>query len=183
MIVDVSRSSVVHLTADADLVPGTQRGLATLWPYTQSWRRLWRSTDPRCVDPINIVVLRAEPDELMEALTGRGDWERPGDGTPHRTWVNGTFRYMVDHIARGNRAQRVHMRLFRLGPHTVAGAHYEVLASRGGHEVRSWDRAREAVVDALERVGFVELAPTAVITPPNLRDVPGDGRARRLVRG
>lgn len=180
---EVSRDTVVHLSGDADLVPGTQRGLATLWPFTQGWHRLWRSTDPRCIDPINVVILRTDPAEVMGALAARGDWERPADGIPHRTWVNGTFRYMTDQITRGDRSERVHVRFFRLGPHTVAGSHYEVLGARGGHEVRSWDRARQTVVDALEQVGFVELAPTAVITPPNLRDVPGDGRARRLVRG
>ncbi len=179
---EVPRDAVVHLTADADLVSGEHRGAATVWPYTQAWRHLWRSTEPSRLDPINLLAIRVTPEELMETLERMG-WGRPSDGNPHRTWVMGRFRYMADHIARGTRADRVHVRLFRLGPHTLVGAHHEVHNERGSHEVTSWDRARQELVDTLERSGFAEIAPTAVISPPNLREVPGDGRVHRVVRG
>lgn len=176
----VQRDALVHLTPDGDLVAGAVPGRTRLWPFTQSWRFPWRSRNPNWMDPINLVVLRASPDAVLGSLVGEG-WCRPDDGATHRTWVNGTFRRMHDHVALGERAERVHVRLFRLAGGTLIAAHHEVTSERGAHRVTSWDRARADTAAALESAGYVLLSPTGPITPPDLRGVPSDGRAWRLV--
>ena len=176
----VPRNALVHLTPDGDLVPGAVPGSSRVWPFTQSWRFLWRSRNPSWLDPINLLVLRATPESVRDALMGVG-WSRPDDGATHRTWVNGTFRRMRDHIALGERAERIHVRLFALGDGTLIAAHHEVANGRGAHRVTSWDRARGETADALEATGFARIAPTGPITPADLRGVPSDGRAWRLI--
>lgn len=176
----VPRSALVHLTTDGDLVAGATRGHTRLWPFTQSWRFPWRSRNPNWMDPVNLLVLRTPPETVCEALAGEG-WARPDDGATHRTWVDGTFRRMHDHVALGERAERVHVRLFSLAGGTLMAAHHEVANDRGAHRVTSWDRARAETAAALESAGFTRLAPTGPVTPPDLRGVPSDGRVWRLV--
>jgi hypothetical protein len=176
----VPRNALIHLTPDGDLVPGVAAGHTRLWPFTQSWRFAWRSRDPGRLDPVNLLVLQAPPDVVRDALTARG-WRRPDDGATHRTWVDGTFRRMHDHVALGDRAERVHVRLFSLASGTLIAAHHEVANDRGAHRVTSWDRARAETAAALESAGFARLSPTGPITPPDLRGVPSDGRAWRFV--
>ena len=176
----VPRNALVHLTPDGDLAAGVVPGHPRLWPFTQSWRFLWRSRNPSWLDPINLLVLRATPDTVRDALIA-GGWHRPDDGATHRTWVNGTFRRMRDHAALGERAERIHVRLFALGDSTLIAAHHEVTNGRGTHRVTSWDRARGGTTATLEAAGFVRIAPTGPITPTDLRGVPSDGRAWRLL--
>lgn len=176
----VTRASLARLTPDGDLVPGVAPGGAVLWPFTQNGRFPWRCTSPARLDPINLLVLRADPARVFAALTECG-WRRPADGARHRTWIDGAFRTMDDHIALGDRAERVHIRLFGLGGVTLAAAHHEVADRRGRHVVTSWDRARAETAAALEAAGFVRIAPSAVVTPRDLRGAPSDGRAWRLV--
>ncbi len=175
----VPRDASVVLTPDGDLVSEGD-GPARLWPYTQAWWRPWRSTRPELVDPVNGMVLRAGPAAVLAALAG-GGWERPPDGAVHRTWIDGRGRRMVDHIALGDRSERVHVRVWAFGPHTLFAAHHEVMDERGHHVVVSWDAARATVGEALHRAGFAGLAPTGPVTLPALRDVPGDGRVWRWV--
>lgn len=118
----------------------------------------------------------------MLAALDRAGWHRPADGATHRTWVDGHPVEMSDHRALGDRAERSHVRVFRLGTATLGAAHHEVATGRRGrHVVRSWDRAADAVVDALRAQGFHEIAPSGVVTPPDLRGAPGSGRVRRIV--
>jgi len=178
--VAVSRR-LYHLTADGDLVAGPGPAETTrLWPYTQSWRTLFRRRDEALVDPVNLVLLGAPPEGVVAALADRG-WERPRDGAVHRIWLNGRARRMSDHVALGTRAARVHLRIWAVAGRTLGAAHQEVLDERERHVVTSWDAARAAVAEALARAGFARLAPTGVITRPGLRGVAHDGRAWRLV--
>lgn len=161
-------------------MPGEATGAIGLWPFTQSRRFLWRSQNPTWLDPINLIVLRTSPSIVVGMLARQG-WQRPDDGATHRTWMDSTFVTMSDHTALGDRVERVHVRLFALADATAIAAHHEIAGDRGHHRVTSWDRARHTTADALESAGLARLAPTGVITPRDLRGVPSDGRAWRLV--
>lgn len=175
----VPRDTVASLTADGDLVPGRAPGAVVVWPFTQSRRFLWRSRNPRWLDPINLLVLDVAPPDVIAMLAGQG-WARPADGATHRSWIGRRFVRMSDHTALGDRAERVHIRVFRVGGATLVAAHHEIADERGHHHVTSWDRARAAAADALERAGATRLVPSAQVSPSNLRGVPGDGRVHRL---
>jgi hypothetical protein len=179
-VVRVPRDTIVHLTPDGDLVPGEVPGAVRLWPFTQSRRFLWRCQTPKRLDPVNVLVLERSPAAVLQMLTRQG-WERPGDGATHRIWVDGRFVRMFDHTALGDRAERVHVRLFPLADATLVAAHHEVADDRGHHHVTSWDRARQVAADALEVAGAARTTPTGVVTPPNLRGVASDGRIWRLI--
>lgn len=176
----VSRDTLLQLTPDGDLVPGAQPGAPTVWPFTQSRRFLWRSRNPRWLDPINLLVLRTAPAQVIAMLDEQA-WSRPGDGATHRTRIDGAFVRMFDHSALGDRAERVHVRIFAFADSTLVAAHHEVADARGHHNVTSWDRARQVTADALEAAGASRLAPSGVVTPIDLRGVPSDGRIWRLV--
>lgn len=176
----VSRDTLVHLTPDGDLVPGETPGTSSVWPFTQSRRFWWRSRNPRWLDPINLLVLRTPPGEVVALLRTQG-WARPDDGATHRTRIDGTFVTMFDHTALGDRAERVHVRLFALADSTLVAAHHEVADEGGHHNVTSWDRARQVTSEALEAAGASRIAPTGVVTPVDLRGVPSDGRIWRIV--
>lgn len=178
----IPRSTIVHLTPDGDLVPGTAPGAFRLWPFTQSLRFLWRSRNPGWLDPINLIVADAAPTAVLRMLSERG-WTRPEDGATHRTWIDGHFVRMSDHTALGDRAERVHVRVFACASATLVAAHHEVADDRGHHHVTSWDSARQVTADALAAAGASRLDPTGVITPPDLRGAPSDGRAWRLRAG
>lgn len=172
----ISRGLRIAIGADGSV---TEVGGQQLWPFTQSRRRLRRAVKPALLDPFNILVVRCDPERVIDALGSRG-WTRPDDGAVHVTWHAGTRRVMSDHTALGTRKARVHVRVFSVAGHTVAAAHHEVADARGHHQVTSWDRARVAVVDALCAAGFVQLSSSAELLPRNLRDVDGDGRIWRL---
>lgn len=176
----VPRNTLVTVTSDGRLVPGARVEGSVVWPFTQIWWLPWRSTDPGRLDPINVAVIGAAPRQVHDALLAQG-WHRPADGGTHKIRVGHRFRRMSDHIALGDRAERTHARLFAVAGATLIGAHHEVLDQRGTHVVCSWNRARATAVAALERAGYVRLDDSDVVTPPDLRGVPSDGRAWRAV--
>jgi hypothetical protein len=178
--VRVPRDTLLHLTPDGDLVPGDTPSTPTLWPFTQSRRFWWRSRNPKWLDPVNLLVLRTSPARVIELLAANG-WARPSDGATHRTHIGGSFATMFDHIALGDRAERVHVRIFAFADSTLVAAHHEVADERGHHHVTSWDRARQVTAEALEAVGASRIAPTGIVTPIDLRDVASDGRIWRIV--
>ncbi len=179
---NVPRDHRAYLTADGDVVADAGADAPVLWPFTQHRRRLRRAMRPELLDPINGLVLRATPARVIEVLRGQG-WERPSDGATHRTWLDGRPLRMSDHLALGTREERVHVRLFPAGEHTLLAAHHEVMNERGRHIVTSWDRARETLGASLEAGGFAPLAPSGVVTVAGMRDVAGDGRIWRWVAG
>jgi hypothetical protein len=142
----------------------------------------WRSTQPDRLDPVNLLVLETTPQTIWDSLAGTG-WNRPDDGATHRTWVDGRFRRMSDHIALGSRDERVHVRLFPLVRHTLLAAHHEIADERGHHVVTSWDRARSATAESLARAGFRHLGRSEPITPVDLRGAASDGRVWHLAPG
>jgi hypothetical protein len=89
---------------------------------------------------------------------------------------------MDDHVALGDRTERVHVRLFGLLRHTILAAHHEIGDGCGNHVVTTWDGARAETAQSLERSGFRRLGSSAPITPLDLRGVPSDGRVWRLAR-
>lgn len=176
----ISREARATLTPDGDLVVARgDEGLA-LWPYTQAWWRCRRSTDPRHVDPVNGIVLRTAPDRVLQDLTAEG-WHRPSDGARHCTWIADRRCRMVDHRALGERDERIHVRVFPFGDHTILAAHHEVMDDSGHHVVVSWDGARAALGESLTHAGYVGIAPSARVAVPDLRGVSGDGRVWRWV--
>ena len=176
----ISRDTLVHLTPDGDLAPGAVPGTVRLWPFTQSRRFPWRSRNPIWLDPINLLVLCTSPATVVRMLAEQG-WQRPDDGATHRTWIDGALVTMSDHTALGDRAERVHVRLFLFADATLVAAHHEIADNGGRHRVTSWDRARQITAEALEAVGARRIAPTGDLTPRDLRGAPNDGRVWRLV--
>ena len=131
---------------------------------------------------MNAVVVATAPDQVHTALLADG-WHRPDDGASHATWFEGRFIPMSDHIALGDRAERVHVRLFAIAGHTLVAAHHEVADERGHHIVTSWDRARERLGEALAASGWSECGASEPLLTVQLRGVDGDGRLWRYIRG
>lgn len=173
----IAREPLADLGADGAVRPGA-RGL---WPYTQHRRWLVRCRAPMRVDPMNLMVVGAAPDDVLATLASAG-WARPDDGAVHRTWFDGRFVRMRDHTALGTRQERIHVRLFAIAGHTLAAAHHEVADERGHHIVTSWDRARAGVCEALVAGGWRLLEPSAPVASVDVRGVDGDGRLWRLTR-
>jgi hypothetical protein len=167
-------SGVIHVSAGGERL--------TVWPYTTDDLRT-----PS--DPVNLVFLNADPRAIRQELlkldgdrTGSpfaalpmGDctWEdgmgneQAAFGRPER-WVGGAIQLVCVHhgFPLGDPAVpfRYHVRLFRIGAHTLGGAHFELLIpGTAEHEALSWDLARELVAYDLGpgRAG-------AVIVPPEL---------------
>jgi hypothetical protein len=175
-------AAVVHLDAAGDLRHGRgPRRAGVLWPYTQGWREPLRR-EAALVDPVNLLVLNARPERVGALLERRG-WRVPTEGGLQVIWVGGWLpRAMAAHLERGGAEERDHVRLWRFGPHTVAGAHHEVRGPGGrGHAVTSWNAARDQAAADLAAAGLVPLPASAPITPPDLRGRPSDGRAARLI--
>jgi hypothetical protein len=169
-----------RLTPDGDWLPGAgDDGELTIWPFTQHWAHPYRTRDPRRVDPVNLFVRDADPQRLMSDLAPR-EWSRPDDGQTHCLWVKGRPHRMTDHIAAGTKQDRFHARMWALGGGTVLAVHEEYLNDAGRHVVVSWTAARERLSADLEACGFEPLAPSAQVSPANLRGLPGDGRIWRL---
>jgi hypothetical protein len=69
---------------------------------------------------------------------------------------------------------RFHLRLFKAGPWTLGGAHFEVLIpNTDQHQILSWDLARNLVVLDLMRAGILGAPPaySAPIYPSPYRDI------------
>lgn len=154
-----------------------------MWPYTLGWRRPL-SRRAAHVDPVNLLVLGAGPDEVLRRLRDRG-WRDPVEGGVHLVWVGGWWpRLMAGHLERGDAQERDHLRVWRFGPHTLGGAHHEVRGADGrGHVVTDWDAARDRAAADLAAAGLRALTPSPVLTPPDLRGRPSDGRVARLATG
>jgi hypothetical protein len=150
----------------------------TVWPYT---------TDDfeTPSDPVNLVFPNADPREIRQELMkpkgprgipfslfpfGNCKWtdamgyEQAAFGRPER-WVGGAVQLACVHAgAPLGDPFRFHVRLFRVGKHTIGNAHFEVLITgTAEHQVLSWDFARALVA--------ADVASTGTFLPP-LEDVP-----------
>jgi hypothetical protein len=169
--------ALCHLRPDGALSPGSgPPGAHRVWPYTQDRRLPVRVGWEALLDPVNAVLLDASPAQVMAALAARG-WCVPSTGQVHRTWLDGRLVLMDAHAALGPHEQRVHARLWALGPVTLAAAHHERCAAHGLHRVISWDAARAQLLADLVLAGWTVEGPGEQIARPRMRDLPGDGRA------
>jgi hypothetical protein len=151
-----------------------------VWPYTQDTRVPWRTRIAWLVDPINLLFLDTDTAALMEAL-GQVGWRRPRIGAAHRAWIDGRPMRMSDDAALGPNHERFHVRFWDAPAGLVVGAaHREVEGRRVEHVVTSWDAARAKVIADLCSLGWERGRPTPLIAAPNLRGLPGDGRAWRV---
>jgi hypothetical protein len=129
----------------------------TLWPYTTS-----DFETPS--DPINLVFPNADPREIRQELmkskgsrplppgvpfadcqwTDAMGYEQAAWGLPER-WAGGAIQLAC--VRAGfplGDPFRFHIRLFRVGRHTIGNAHFEILIpGTAEHEVLSWDFARD----------------------------------------
>jgi hypothetical protein len=160
----------------------------TLWPYLSS-----DFQSPS--DPVNLVFPDADPRAIREALM-KLDGTRPAFATipgadcrwtdamgyeqaawvePER-WVAGAVQLACVNPGKPLGGPfRFHVRLFRSGPNTVGGAHYEFnITGTAEHAVLSWDLARSFVAYDLARTGALLAAPAtipALIPPGTFRAV------------
>lgn len=174
------RRRVVRLAPDGRI--GDQaptRGVVLLWPYTQDRRSPLRLSLQRLLDPVNLVVAGATPDDVALAL-GLAGWRRPRVARPHCTWINGHLIEMDRDAILGDEGTRFHLRLWRIGRCTLGAAHHEIPGRRVRHVVTGWDDARARVAEDLARAGYAPLGPSPRIAPPDHRGLESDGRAWRL---
>ena len=162
------------------LVP-VNAGSATLvvWPYTTSDFETGS-------DPVNLVFPNADPRALRQELmkldgdrppfaflplgAGACTWmdamgyEQAAWGEP-LGWVGGSVQLACVASASHPLGSpfRFHVRLFRIGAHTLGAAHFEILIpGTAEHEVLSWDFARQLVLYDVARTGTLAAAPSAV---------------------
>jgi hypothetical protein len=158
-----------------------------VWPYTSADL----SATPK--DPLNVVLVgAADPRQIRAALFAL-DGDRTAFGMPDEfpfncTWSDAIGRQQAGYAVaagwQGSGVQlqcgayetlRVHLRLFRQGAFTLAGAHFEVLIpGTTDHEVLSWEFPQQLVTVDMVRTGLLAAPPalTDVITPvPSYRAV------------
>lgn len=158
--------------------PGT--GSIYIWPYTGTSF----SGDPS--DPVNLFFPDADPRAIRQALLKLEGETRPPLGNPAppfndctwidamgyeqtswaetEGWVGSEIQLVCVHPkAPFGDPFRVHLRLFRQGPHTFGGAHFEFLIPGSAeHEVLSWDFAQLFVQLDMARTGRLTAAPEAI---------------------
>jgi hypothetical protein len=162
--------------------PSTAAGQLTLWPFTSS--DFSDPFDPVKADPVNIILLDTDPRAVREALM-KLSGSRPyppfppvppfncrwGDAMGYEQaaygesegWVGGAVQLACYVSNPLGDPFRYHVRLFRIGAHTLAAAHFEILIpNTAEHEVLSWQAARDFVVYDLGRAGAKVSSPSAV---------------------
>jgi hypothetical protein len=167
--------------------PATAAGMLTVWPYTAA-----DFTDPGAPvasDPVNLIILNTDPRAVRQALMslagaragfpavapfnclwfdGMGN-EQAAYGEPEG-WVGGALQ-LTCYLPGGNplgNPFRYHVRLFRIGEHTLVGAHFEInIPGTAEHETLSWNAARDFVLYDLRRAGAsVSTIPAARLFTP-----------------
>lgn len=143
---------------------------ATVWPYTSNGF----GTSPQ--DPINLIFLgAADPREIRATLLGLSGSGRPGplagfnctwsdavgdqqtSYSAHEGWVGSAIQLQCGTY----HGPRFHVRLFRQGNVTLAGAHYEILIPGTNiHEPLSWELAEAFIAADIARSGFLGAAPS-----------------------
>jgi len=175
--------------ADPPDVVSVQSGSdsVTLWPWTgQDFET------PS--DPVNLIFLGdADPRQIRQALLSvdgfRGSYGFPASppfdctwsdaiGAPETAWgePDGWTGSAVGLQCGDYAGLRVHLRLFRQGPFTVGGAHFELLIpGTTTHEVLSWEFAEALVRLDLQRAG-------ALLVPPEQTDPINTAPTWRAIR-
>jgi len=143
-----------------------------LWPFTTT---NYLPGAAGKSDPINLVFLHTDPrairQRLMELGGDRPEWPFLPMGANGCVWMDGMgyeqAAYLKPEGWVGDEVQlvcatpdsplgheyRFHVRLFRSGPHTIGGAHFEInIPGTAEHEVLSWELARQFVTDEIARL-------------------------------
>jgi hypothetical protein len=181
-------AGVVTITA------GTEQ--LTLFPFVTA-RGLPGPADES--DPVNLVFLDTDPravrQELMTLDGNRPAWAFLPRGANGCVWMDAMgyeqAAYLEPEGWVGGEVQlacatpdsplgreyRFHVRLFRSGPHTIGGAHFEInTPGTAQHQPLSWELARRFVTDEIARLDTGAFqGETAVFAPTNgsFRAVPG----------
>jgi hypothetical protein len=144
----------------------------TLWPFTTE---SYLPGEAGQKDPVNLVFLNTEPrairQELMKLDGDRPSWSFLPRGAQGCVWMDGMAYEQAAYVEPEGwvggevqlvcatpdsplgREYRFHVRLFRSGPHTVGGAHFEInTPGTAQHEVLSWELARRFVTDEIARL-------------------------------
>lgn len=153
----------------------------TFWPYTGR-----TPTIGDYADPINLILVGAADPRVVRArlleLDGNRGFPPPFDCTWSDAIGATQAVYSEAHGWSGSAVQlqcgayesiRVHVRLFRVGDVTMAGAHLDVIIpGTTDHEVVSWEFARFLVMADLQRLGGAPVGVAAGITDsPTFRTV------------
>jgi hypothetical protein len=166
----------------------------SVWPYLSSdfvgasdpVNLVFPNTDPRAVRQALIGLDGARPTSPLSLLPGYGcrwtdamGYEQAGFSDVE-AWTGGVVQLACVEPGRPLGGPfRYHVRLFRAGPHTFGGAHYEWnIQGTAEHEVLSWDAARDFVTLDMHRYSFAAQTPVAITAIPNMI-TPGSFRAVR----
>lgn len=173
-------SGVVTITAGTDQL--------TLWPFITT-NYLPGPAGPS--DPVNLVFLNTDPrairQQLMKLDGDRPAWSYLPSGAKGCVWMDAMgyeqAAYLEPEGWVGDEVQlacatpdsplgreyRFHVRLFRSGPHTIGGAHFEInVPGTAEHEVLSWELARSFVTDEIARIDAGAFqGETSVFEPAN----------------
>ena len=157
----------------ADVVTIDAGGEAlTLWPFTTE---NYLPGAAGKSDPVNLVFLYTDPRAVRQALMTlkgiRPDWSFLPSGAKGCVWMDGMgydqAAYLEPEGWVGDEVQlvcatpdsplgkeyRFHVRLFRSGPHTIGGVHFEInVPNTAEHEALSWEMARDFVEDEIARL-------------------------------
>jgi hypothetical protein len=143
-----------------------------LWPFITT---NYRPDAAGKSDPVNLVFLNTDPrairQELLRLDGSRPQWSFLPRGANGCTWMDAMgyeqAAYLEPEGWVGDEVQlacatpdsplgreyRFHVRLFRSGPHTIGGAHFEInVPGTAEHEVLSWELARDFVTDEIARL-------------------------------
>ena len=158
---------------------GTAAGTLTLWPYTSS-------DFETKADPVNFVFLNADPRAVRQELLKLGPSRPPFSSLPlgagactwmdamgyeqaawgaAEGWVGGSVQLacVVSTAQPLGSPFRFHVRLFRVGAHTLGAAHFEILIpGTAEHEVLSWELAKQLVAYDVGRTQTLVAAPAPV---------------------
>jgi hypothetical protein len=126
-------------------------------------------------DPVNLIFLNTDPravrQKLMALGGSRAGWDFLPRGANGCIWIDGMgyeqAAYLEPEGWVGGAVQmvcttpksplgdeyRFHVRLFRSGPHTIGGAHFEInTPGTAEHTVLSWELARQFVTTEMARI-------------------------------
>jgi hypothetical protein len=169
------------LPPPADTISVTLGGQTQrIWPYATEAQHY-----PAPWDPINLVLLGAEPREIRQALLALEGNRAPAfppvapfdckweDAMGYEMmawaeaedWVGSEIQLSCGPGPMG--PLRFHLRLFHQGANTLGAAHFELLIPKTAqHEVLHWELAQQLVAFDMQRTGTLTSAPDAVRLQP-----------------
>lgn len=158
----------------------------SLWPFTTS---NYLPGPAGQSDPVNLVFLYTDPRAIRQKLMtldgNRPTWSFLPSGANGCVWMDGMGYEQAAYVEPegwvGDEVQlvcatpdsplgkeyRFHVRLFRSGPHTIGGAHFEInVPGTAEHEALSWEMARDFVTDEIARLDMAAFQGEAEVFEP-----------------